>query len=137
VVSTGDELVGIAENPLPHQIRRSYPGFVAGPKSLSHLTDELWPLRLGLMLASINAGFDAVWCERAVSRAAPTPDLLRELEVVDFHNSAPWKPMVWAKNAGPVVFGLPAAGVHTALPRYVILAACSQPTGWKKQQRHI
>ncbi|OGX83278.1 hypothetical protein BEN47_17550 [Hymenobacter lapidarius] len=145
VVSTGDELVGITETPLPHQIRRSNAYALQGlfartgaEVSLFHLTDELTALRLGLTNI-INAGFDAVVLSGAVSkgRADHLPGLLRELEVVEiFHevNQRPGKPMWFgAKHAGPVVFGLPGNPVSTFLTacRYVRswLRAVQQPHG--------
>ncbi|WP_426060530.1 molybdopterin molybdotransferase MoeA [Hymenobacter sp. B1770] len=148
VVSTGDELVGISETPLPHQIRRSNAYALqalfaqAGAEvALFHLTDELASLRQ--VLANIlGAGFDAVVLSGAVSkgRADHLPGLLRELEVVEiFHevNQRPGKPMWFgARAAGPVVFGLPGNPVSTFLTacRYVRpwLCACMQPTAAAK-----
>ena len=148
VVSTGDELVGIAETPLPHQIRRSNVYALeamftqAGAEvTLFHLTDELAALRQGLgnILA---AGFDAVVLSGAVSkgRADHLPGLLRELGVVEiFHevNQRPGKPMWFgAQPAGPVVFGLPGNPVSTFITacRYVRpwLRACQQPASSPK-----
>jgi molybdopterin molybdotransferase len=145
VVSTGDELVGISETPLPHQIRRSNAYALqalftqAGADvSLFHLTDELAALRQGLTNI-LGAGFDAVVLSGAVSkgRADHLPGLLRELDVVEiFHevNQRPGKPMWFgARAAGPVVFGLPGNPVSTFLTacRYVRpwLRACQQPAG--------
>ncbi|WP_035559071.1 molybdopterin molybdotransferase MoeA [Hymenobacter sp. IS2118] len=145
VVSTGDELVDISETPLPHQIRRSNAYALQGlfiqtgaEVTLFHLTDELTALRLGLTNI-IGAGFDAVVLSGAVSkgRADHLPGLLRELAVVEiFHevNQRPGKPMWFgAKEAGPVVFGLPGNPVSTFLTacRYVLpwLRAVQQPLG--------
>ena len=133
IVSTGDELVGIAETPLPHQIRRSNAYALqalftqAGAEvSLFHLTDELAVLRQGLTNI-LGAGFDAVVLSGAVSkgRADHLPSLLRELGVAEiFHgvNQRPGKPMWFgARPGGPVVFGLPGNPVSTFLTacRYV------------------
>ncbi len=145
VVSTGDELVGINETPLPHQIRRSNAyalqalfAQAGADVSLFHLTDELTALREGLtnVLAS---GFDAVVLSGAVSkgRADHLPGLLRELHVVEiFHEvqQRPGKPMWFGARAdGPVVFGLPGNPVSTFLTacRYVRpwLRAVQQPEG--------
>jgi molybdopterin molybdotransferase len=145
VVSTGDELVGINETPLPHQIRRSNAyalqalfAQAGADVSLFHLTDELAALRQGLTNI-LGAGFDAVVLSGAVSkgRADHLPGLLRELDVVEiFHevNQRPGKPMWFgARAAGPVVFGLPGNPVSTFLTacRYVRpwLRACQQPAG--------
>ena len=145
VVSTGDELVGIAETPLPHQIRRSNAYALqalfaqAGAEvSLFHLTDELAVLRQGLTNV-LGAGFDAVVLSGAVSkgRADHLPSLLRELGVAEiFHgvNQRPGKPMWFgARPEGPVVFGLPGNPVSTFITacRYVRpwLRACQQPAG--------
>ena len=144
VVSTGDELVGINETPLPHQIRRSNAYALqvlftqtGADVSLFHLTDELTALREGLtnILAS---GFDAVVLSGAVSkgRADHLPSLLRELHVNEiFHEvqQRPGKPMWFGARAdGPVVFGLPGNPVSTFLTacRYVRpwLRAVQQPT---------
>ncbi|SFQ77216.1 molybdopterin molybdotransferase MoeA [Hymenobacter arizonensis] len=143
VVSTGDELVGINETPLPHQIRRSNAyalqalfAQTGAEVALFHLTDELAALRQGLTNI-LGAGFDAVVLSGAVSkgRADHLPGLLRELAVVEiFHevNQRPGKPMWFgAQAAGPAVFGLPGNPVSTFLTacRYVRpwLRACMQP----------
>ena len=143
VVSTGDELVGIAEKPLPHQIRRSNAYALqalftptGADVSLFHLPDDREELRVGLTNI-LAAGFDAVVLSGAVSkgRADHLPGLLRELLVVEvFHevNQRPGKPMWFgARAGGPVVFGLPGNPVSTFLTacRYVRpwLYACQQP----------
>ena len=143
VVSTGDELVGIAEKPLPHQIRRSNAYALqalftptGADVSLFHLPDDREELRVGLTNI-FAAGFDAVVLSGAVSkgRADHLPGLLRELLVVEvFHevNQRPGKPMWFgARAGGPVVFGLPGNPVSTFLTacRYVRpwLYACQQP----------
>ena len=144
VVSTGDELVGIAEMPLPHQIRRSNAYALqalftptGADVSLFHLPDDREELRVGLTNI-LAAGFDAVVLSGAVSkgRADHLPGLLRELLVVEvFHevNQRPGKPMWFgARAGGPVVFGLPGNPVSTFLTacRYVRpwLRAVQQPT---------
>ena len=145
VVSTGDELVGITETPLPHQIRRSNAyalqalfAQAGADVSLFHLTDDVSALRQGLANV-LGAGFDAVVLSGAVSkgRADHLPGLLRELHVVEiFHEvqQRPGKPMWFGARAdGPVVFGLPGNPVSTFLTacRYVRpwLRACQQPAG--------
>ncbi|WP_216691034.1 molybdopterin molybdotransferase MoeA [Hymenobacter siberiensis] len=144
VVSTGDELVGIADTPLPHQIRRSniYAlqalfAQTGAEVSLFHLTDNVDELRAGLTNI-LTSGFDAVVLSGAVSkgRADHLPGLLRELGVVEiFHEvqQRPGKPMWFGARAeGPVVFGLPGNPVSTFLTacRYVRpwLRAVQQPT---------
>ena len=145
VVSTGDELVGIAATPLAHQIRRSNVYALqalftqAGAEvSLFHLSDNVEELRVGLTNI-LAAGFDAVVLSGAVSkgRADHLPGLLRELHVVEiFHEvqQRPGKPMWFgARAGGPVVFGLPGNPVSTFLTacRYVRpwLRAVQQPGG--------
>ena len=133
VVSTGDELVGINETPLPHQIRRSNAyalqalfAQTGADVSLFHLPDDRQELSLGLANI-LGAGFDAVVLSGAVSkgRADHLPGLLRELGVVEiFHevNQRPGKPLWFgARAGGPVVFGLPGNPVSTFLTacRYV------------------
>ncbi len=142
VVSTGDELVGVAETPLPHQIRRSNAYALqallaaAGAEvSLFHLPDELAALREGLTTI-LNAGFDAVVLSGAVSkgRADHLPTLLRELGVIEvFHevNQRPGKPMWFgARPAGPVVFGLPGNPLST------FLTACRYVRPWLRASQH-
>ena len=143
VVSTGDELVGIDETPLAHQIRRSNAyalqalfAQTGAEVSLFHLPDDREELRVGLTNI-LGAGFDAVVLSGAVSkgRADHLPVLLRELGVVEiFHevNQRPGKPMWFGARAeGPVVFGLPGNPVSTFLTacRYVRpwLRAVQQP----------
>ncbi|WP_310394859.1 molybdopterin molybdotransferase MoeA [Hymenobacter sp.] len=143
VVSTGDELVGINETPLPHQIRRSNAyalqalfAQAGADGSLFHLTDDVDALRRGLTNI-LGAGFDAVVLSGAVSkgRADHLPGLLRELHVQEiFHevNQRPGKPLWFGARAeGPVVFGLPGNPVSTFLTacRYVRpwLRAVQQP----------
>ncbi len=143
VVSTGDELVGIGETPLPHQIRRSNAyalqallAQAGAGVSLFHLPDALDELRQGLTTI-LAAGFDAVVLSGAVSkgRADHLPGLLRELHVGEiFHevNQRPGKPLWFGARAdGPVVFGLPGNPVSTFITacRYVRpwLRACQQP----------
>ncbi|MBD2723017.1 molybdopterin molybdotransferase MoeA [Hymenobacter armeniacus] len=145
VVSTGDELVGIQETPLPHQIRRSNAYALqalfthAGAEvSLFHLPDALDELRDGLTKI-LGAGFDAVVLSGAVSkgRADHLPGLLRELHVREiFHEvqQRPGKPLWFgARAGGPVVFGLPGNPVSTFITacRYVRpwLHAVQQPEG--------
>ncbi|MDB5235562.1 MAG: hypothetical protein JWR44_2555 [Hymenobacter sp.] len=143
VVSTGDELVGTTETPLPHQIRRSNAyalqalfSQAGADVSLFHLTDEINSLREGLTNI-LAAGFDAVVLSGAVSkgRADHLPGLLRELQVAEiFHevNQRPGKPLWFgARAGGPVVFGLPGNPVSTFITacRYVRpwLRAVQQP----------
>jgi molybdopterin molybdotransferase len=145
VVSTGDELVGIHETPLPHQIRRSNAYALqalftqtGADVSLFHLPDSLAELRDGLTNI-LGAGFDAVVLSGAVSkgRADHLPGLLRELHVEEiFHEvqQRPGKPLWFgARPGGPVVFGLPGNPVSTFITacRYVRpwLRACQQPAG--------
>jgi molybdopterin molybdotransferase len=143
VVSTGDELVGIHETPLPHQIRRSNAYALqalftqdGAEVSLFHLPDALAELRRGLTNI-LDAGFDAVVLSGAVSkgRADHLPGLLRELQVAEiFHEvqQRPGKPLWFgARAGGPVVFGLPGNPVSTFITacRYVRpwLRAVAQP----------
>jgi molybdopterin molybdotransferase len=143
VVSTGDELVGIQDTPLPHQIRRSNAYALqalftqtGADVLLFHLPDGLEELRDGLTKI-LGAGFDAVVLSGAVSkgRADHLPGLLRELQVVEiFHEvqQRPGKPLWFGARAdGPVVFGLPGNPVSTFITacRYVRpwLRAVQQP----------
>ncbi|MBF9141465.1 molybdopterin molybdotransferase MoeA [Hymenobacter properus] len=145
VVSTGDELVGIPETPLPHQIRRSNAYALqalftqdGAAVSMFHLPDALEELRDGLTKI-LGADFDAVVLSGAVSkgRADHLPGLLRELQVREiFHEvqQRPGKPLWFgAREGGPVVFGLPGNPVSTFITacRYARpwLRAVQQPEG--------
>ncbi|WP_019948205.1 molybdopterin molybdotransferase MoeA [Hymenobacter aerophilus] len=144
VVSTGDELVPISEQPAAHQIRRSNglmlqaAAWQAGAEADSfHFDDDPAALRGGL--PALLAGYDAVVMSGGVSmgKADFLPEILQELGVTQlFHGVAqrPGKPFWFGAQAGgAVVFALPGNPVSTFVNfyRYVQpwLRAGQQPAG--------
>ena len=142
VVSTGDELVDVAEQPLPHQIRRSNAAMLqaaahaAGATAEAfHFIDDQDVLRQGL--PQLLSDFDAVVLSGGVSKGQADflPGVLRELGVEQiFHEveQRPGKPFWFGqKLGGAVVFALPGNPVSTFVNyyRYVQpwLRACQSP----------
>ncbi len=139
LISTGDELVGVADTPLPHQIRQSNTVMLQAtlramgvPASLHHLPDDE-PI-LNEQLAALLAANDVLILSGGVSagKADFVPDTLVRLGVERvFHQVAqrPGKP-IWfgvvkaadAPTPEKVVFALPGNPVSTALcvQRYVL-----------------
>jgi molybdopterin molybdotransferase len=141
IISTGDELVDIHEQPLPYQIRRSNAYAlsaaltqVGARTSLFHFRDdqELLRLELGKLLPQ----FDCLVLSGGVSmgKADFIPGVLAELGVEKlFHTLAqrPGKPFWFGSSAkGQAVFALPGNPVSTFMCayRYILpwLKACSQ-----------
>lgn len=134
IVSTGDELVDVADTPLPHQIRRSnvyatqatlFEHFgIAG--QLFHFIDDREQIARGLQ--GILAEFDLVVLTGAVSEGKfdYLPEVLHALGVEKcFHKVAqrPGKPFWFGHlNLRPVVFALPGNPVSAFLCtwRYLI-----------------
>jgi molybdopterin molybdotransferase len=125
LVSTGNELVPIEAQPLPHQIRRSNTYALAALLALDgadcthfYFPDDLPILRQELP-ALLAGAYDAVAFSGAVSqgKADFLPEVLRESGVRElFHGVAqrPGKPLWFGEVAGgPVVFGLPGNPVST------------------------
>ncbi|WP_139925274.1 molybdopterin molybdotransferase MoeA [Hymenobacter sp. DG01] len=142
VVSTGDELVPIAEQPAAHQIRRSNAlmlqaaAWQAGAEAETfHFNDDPEALRLGL--PALLEGYDAVILSGGVSKGKADflPETLRELGVEQvFHEvqQRPGKPFWFGRQpGGAVVFALPGNPVSTFVNfyRYVRpwLLAVQQP----------
>ena len=139
LISTGDELVGVQDTPLPHQIRQSNTVMLQAtlremgvPASLHHLPDD--EHILSQSLSALLADNDVLILSGGVSagKADFVPDTLVGLGVRRvFHQVAqrPGKP-IWfgvtgpagAENPEKVVFGLPGNPVSTALcvQRYVL-----------------
>lgn len=127
IVSTGDELVGLTETPLPHQIRRSNAYalqamlaeefHIAG--QLFHFADD--KLQIAEGLREILACFDVVVLSGAVSAGKFdfVPEVLEELGVEKcFHQVAqrPGKPFWFGHfREQAVVFALPGNPVSTFL----------------------
>ncbi|RPD49473.1 molybdopterin molybdenumtransferase MoeA [Hymenobacter sediminis] len=143
VVSTGDELVPITEQPAAHQIRRSNAlmlqaaAWQAGAEAETfHFNDDPEALRLGL--PALLEGFDAVILSGGVSKGKADflPETLRELGVEQvFHEvqQRPGKPFWFGQQpGGAVVFALPGNPVSTFVNFYRYarpwLLAVQQPT---------
>jgi molybdopterin molybdotransferase len=119
VVSTGDELVDVGEEPLPHQIRSSNAyalhALLAGQFRLEsrrfHFADDRETIRQGL--ETILGGFELVVLTGAVSAGKFdfVPAVLAELGVQElFHkvSQRPGKPLWFGRMpGGAVVFALP------------------------------
>lgn len=128
VVSTGDELVGIDENPRPHQIRRSNVYAIsAGLQELGiqsepfHLEDDRQAIlnRLGAILED----FEVVIMSGGVSKGKLDyiPDVLTECGVEkQFHKvrQRPGKPFWFGASEQAVVFALPGNPVSTFMCFY-------------------
>lgn len=142
VVSTGDELVELAQTPLPHQIRRSNAYMVqaalheAGAESEAfHFNDDQAALRQGL--PPLLDSFDALVLSGGVSKGQADflPAMLQELGVTQlFHEvqQRPGKPFWFGEKAGgAVVFALPGNPVSTFVNFYQYvrpwLRRCQQP----------
>jgi molybdopterin molybdotransferase len=118
IISTGDELVGVEEMPLPHQIRRSNNYAIATALSrwgvgapLLHLKDEKTDIETKLRHCLRH--FDALLLSGGVSAGKLdfVPEVLDALGVEKlFHkvSQRPGKPFWFGKSPdGPVVFALP------------------------------
>ncbi|QIL76681.1 molybdopterin molybdotransferase MoeA [Hymenobacter sp. HDW8] len=142
IVSTGDELVNVAEQPLPHQIRRSNAAMLQAAAHATgatteafHFIDDQDVLRQGL--PQLLSDFDAVVLSGGVSKGQADflPSVLRELGVEQiFHEveQRPGKPFWFGQQpGGAVVFALPGNPVSTFVNyyRYVQpwLRACQSP----------
>ncbi|MDB5243122.1 MAG: molybdenum cofactor synthesis protein [Spirosoma sp.] len=132
LISTGDELVGVADTPLPHQIRRSNTymlrAALAGlgiSATLHHIIDDE-----GLLVDSLSkllADNDVLILIGGVSagKADFVPDVLAGLGVKkQFHKveQRPGKPLWFGTMPGKTVFALPGNPVSTVLcaHRYVL-----------------
>ncbi|MBC3541608.1 gephyrin-like molybdotransferase Glp [Rufibacter sediminis] len=124
ICSTGDELVEVQQQPLPHQIRRSNAYMLAGAlqqeniqASLFHLPDE--PAIMQKRLAKILEAHDVLLLSGGVSKGKFDflPQVLEELGFTPvFHKIAqkPGKPMLFGTlPEQKVVFGLPGNPVST------------------------
>ncbi|MFB9862191.1 molybdopterin molybdotransferase MoeA [Rufibacter immobilis] len=124
ICSTGDELVDVAQTPLPHQIRRSNAYVLAAalqeakvPVSLFHLPDE--PETMQQELAAILPQHEVLLLSGAVSKGKFDflPLVLEKLGLATvFHKIAqkPGKPMLFGTlPEGKVVFGFPGNPVST------------------------
>ncbi|MET4105811.1 molybdopterin molybdotransferase MoeA [Hymenobacter sp. UYP22] len=144
VVSTGDELVPITQQPQAHQIRRSNAlmlqaaAWQAGAEAEAfHFDDDPAALRQGL--PALLTGYDVVILSGGVSKGKADflPETLRELGVEQrFHEvgQRPGKPFWFGEQpGGAVVFALPGNPVSTFVNFYRYarpwLLAAQQPEG--------
>lgn len=134
VVSSGDELVGLAENPEPWQIRRSNSYAIAseleklklGDVEIFHIVDDKDDI--AKTVGAILDDFDSVILSGAVSKGKFDfiPGVLEELEVEKlFHHVSqrPGKPFWFGKTKeGKPVFALPGNPVSavTGFRRYIV-----------------
>ncbi|MFT3992526.1 MAG: molybdopterin molybdotransferase MoeA [Luteolibacter sp.] len=148
VLATGDELVGVDEIPLPHQIRQSNAHAIAASlqragfpaRTSGVLSDEVHASRDGL--TKILSEHDWVILTGAVSMGARdfVPVLLDELGCKKlFHGVAqrPGKPAgCWIGPAGQVVMTLPGNPVSALTGLHVfVLPALAKATGLKETPR--
>ena len=125
IISTGDELVGIDQTPLPHQIRMSNVHSLKAliepygiKPDLHHLTDD--PVQLKESVSELLANYDVLLFSGAVSKGKfdYLPETLDELGVVKlFHRvrQRPGKPFWFGKKDGVSVFAFPGNPVSTAV----------------------
>ncbi|RIV25557.1 molybdopterin molybdenumtransferase MoeA [Fibrisoma montanum] len=133
LISTGDELVGLTETPLPYQIRRSNTYMLRAAllslgitATLHHIADD--ELALEDMLTDLLANHDLLLLSGGVSagKADFVPDVLTRLGIQkQFHkvDQRPGKPLWFGSTtAGQAVFALPGNPVSTVLCacRYVL-----------------
>lgn len=125
VISTGDELIEVEEQPLPHQIRKSNVHTLAAvlsgwgiEASLLHLQDD--PAEIGEVLGDCLQKFDALILSGGVSMGKfdHVPAVLEQLGVQQlFHkiSQRPGKPFWFGKGERTVVFAFPGNPVSSFL----------------------
>lgn len=132
-VATGSELVAVADEPLPHQIRMSnlyqLRAELAGAgmtAELRHLPDD--PALLRHAVAGLMEANDVLLFSGGVSRGKKDllPDVLDELGVAKFFHRVrirPGKPLwVGRASAGAMVFGLPGNPVSGVVGLHAFVA---------------
>lgn len=123
IVSTGDELVNISEQPLPHQIRKSNVHSLAAlleahriPVTLIHLNDE--KAQITASMKQYLQAYDAILCSGAVSKGKfdYLPEVFDELGVQKlFHrvSQRPGKPFWMGTYKQCRIFAFPGNPVST------------------------
>lgn len=124
VCSTGDELVPVTQQPLPHQIRRSNSYMLLAALQQEgitaheyHLPDE--PQAMAKQMGAMTEQYDVLLFSGAVSKGKfdYLPQVLQQLGMQTiFHSIAqkPGKPLLFGKfNQGAIVFGFPGNPVST------------------------
>ena len=144
VCSTGDELVPITAQPLPHQIRRSNSYMLAAALAEAGIAADLFHLpddrvTMHRQLAGMLGQYDVILFSGAVSKGKYDflPAVLEDLGMRKvFHRVAqkPGKPLLFGTfREGPVVFGLPGNPVSTMVCYKIFfqpwLQACLQCKG--------
>lgn len=127
IISTGDELVSVEENPLPHQIRSSNSGMLASILTEKGLSSELFHLKddkdsLLKNLRNIIEKFDVLLISGGVSAGKKDflPECLEQLSIKKvFHKIAqkPGKPLWFGLNLEKKkwVFAFPGNPISTFL----------------------
>ena len=118
IISTGDELVEVSENPLPHQIRKSNVHLLQSmftsigmPAKVTHLKDDYEEVVAGLK--SVLQEYDLLILSGGVSAGKfdYLPKALKELKVKEYFHKVkqrPGKPFWFGKSPeGAVIFALP------------------------------
>ncbi|MGK0366443.1 MAG: molybdopterin molybdotransferase [Saprospiraceae bacterium] len=118
IISTGDELVEVNENPLPYQIRKSNVHLLQSmftrigmPAKITHLKDDYNTVMTGL--SSVLNEYDLIVLSGGVSAGKfdYLPKALNELKVTEhFHKvrQRPGKPLWFGESPkGTVIFALP------------------------------
>jgi len=123
VISTGDELVEVDQQPKEYQIRKSNVHTIAGllkemgvSHSLYHFNDEFETIKIGL--EKIVEDFDVIMMSGGVSMGKKDfiPDALEAIGVKKhFHRvkQRPGKPLWFGSNEKVTVFGFPGNPVST------------------------
>jgi molybdopterin molybdotransferase len=125
IISTGDELVGVDQTPLPHQIRMSNVHSLRAliepygiQPDLHHLTDD--PVQLKETISELLSNYDVLMFSGAVSKGKfdYLPEILDELHVKKlFHRvrQRPGKPFWFGKRDKVTVFAFPGNPVSTCV----------------------
>ena len=128
VISTGDELIDVAQPPLPHQIRKSNSYALAaaiaesgGKADVFHLVDDEQVLKE--KLATIIKNYELIVLSGGVSKGKFdfVPQVLESLGVKKlFHqvSQRPGKPMWFGRSEKNTVFALPGNPVSTFMCFY-------------------
>lgn len=123
IISTGNELVAVEKNPLPHQIRRSNVYTLVSllealkiPSETAHLPDDK-PILKTTIKSFLNE-YDVLLFSGAVSKGKYDylPEVLEELDVKkEFHKVAqrPGKPFFFGRKTSCTVFAFPGNPIST------------------------
>jgi len=128
VISTGDELVGVHDKPLPHQIRRSNSHALQAalttlrcPSDIFHLTDHYNTMEKELQKIFINHEIIIITGGVSKGKFDLVPEVLKSIGVEQhFHqvSQKPGKPFWFGSSKKQIVFALPGNPVSTFLCFY-------------------